>query len=365
MSYRVRTDNFEGPFDILLYLVSRQRVDIGSISIAEIADQYLEEIGRLRNLDLDVASDFLLVASTLLELKAASLIPRDRDETDEEIAELAPGEARELLIARLLEYKKYKRKEVNFFYRQTSRAGLTSTSFLEAFFTARPAVQLRKLSFATGRFMTVAGELTVNPINYFTFVEVPLSSYTTPSQTNDLMPLMNDYQRYYLTNCQTMSDGERKVYVISFDLKSPRLKGIEARLYIDSETFQLLKYEGRGMRNAVRNNYQGRVRIVPIDYSFVVNYQFVNGYTEVQSVHFKVDFMDERKHFETTGILYNVGERFVKSNHKMKFEDNIIDVIKNQDYDPMFWNKNEIVKRTPLEEEAIGLFDRYNLFGIF
>lgn len=263
------------------------------------------------------------------------------------------------------EYKKYKRNEVNFFYRQTSRAGLTSTSFLEAFFTARPAVQLRKLSFATGRFMTVAGELTVNPINYFTFVEVPLSSYTTPSQTNDLMPLMNDYQRYYLTNCQTMSDGERKVYVISFDLKSPRLKGIEARLYIDSETFQLLKYEGRGMRNAVRNNYQGRVRIVPIDYSFVVNYQFVNEYTEVQSVHFKVDFMDERKHFETTGILYNVGERFVKSNHKMKFEDNIIDVIKNQDYDPMFWNKNEIVKRTPLEEEAIGLFDRDNLFGIF
>ena len=49
----------------------------------------------------------------------------------------------------------------------------------------------------------------------------------------------------------------------------------------------------------------------------------------------------------------------------MKFEDNIIDVIKNQDYDPMFWNKNEIVKRTPLEEEAIGLFDRDNLFGIF
>ena len=71
MSYHVKTNNFEGPFDILLYLVSRQRVDIGTIAVAEIADQYLEEIAKLENLDLDVASDFLLVASTLLELKAA------------------------------------------------------------------------------------------------------------------------------------------------------------------------------------------------------------------------------------------------------------------------------------------------------
>ena len=82
MSYRVRTDNFEGPFDILLYLVSRQRVDIGSISVADIADQYLDEIARMTMVDLDVASDFLLVASTLLEIKAASLIPRDRGETE-------------------------------------------------------------------------------------------------------------------------------------------------------------------------------------------------------------------------------------------------------------------------------------------
>ena len=108
MSYRVRTDNFEGPFDILLYLVSRQRVDIGSISIAEIADQYLDEIARMQFVDLDVASDFLLVASTLLEIKAASLVPRDKDDMPEDLVDLGPSEARELLVARLLEYKKYK-----------------------------------------------------------------------------------------------------------------------------------------------------------------------------------------------------------------------------------------------------------------
>ena len=69
MSYRVRIESFEGPFDLLLYLVSRQKVNIGSISLSEITDQYLSEVQRMRNVDLDVASDFLLVASTLLEIK--------------------------------------------------------------------------------------------------------------------------------------------------------------------------------------------------------------------------------------------------------------------------------------------------------
>ena len=108
MSYKVRIDSFEGPFDLLLYLVSRQKVDIGAISITQIADQYLAEVSRMPNLDLDVASDFLLVASTLLEIKAQSLIPRERTEVDDDIAELAPSEARDMLVDRLLTYKQYK-----------------------------------------------------------------------------------------------------------------------------------------------------------------------------------------------------------------------------------------------------------------
>ena len=108
MSYKVRIDSFEGPFDLLLYLVSRQKVDIGAISITQIADQYLAEVSRMRDLDLDVASDFLLVASTLLEIKAESLVPRERTGVDEDIAELAPSEARDMLVERLLTYKQYR-----------------------------------------------------------------------------------------------------------------------------------------------------------------------------------------------------------------------------------------------------------------
>ena len=115
MSYRVRTQTYSGPFDLLLTLVSRQKVTIGSISISEVANQYLEEVERMADLDLDVASDFVLVASTLLDIKAASLVPVEPvaragldDEDDLELEGLTPEEAREVLVARLIAYKQFR-----------------------------------------------------------------------------------------------------------------------------------------------------------------------------------------------------------------------------------------------------------------
>lgn len=111
MSYRVRIDSYQGPFDLLLALVSRQKIDIGAISIAEIADQYLAEVERMRDLDLDVASDFLVVAATLLQIKTASLLPKDAAEEieiDEEFADLTPEQTRDILVERLLTYKQFK-----------------------------------------------------------------------------------------------------------------------------------------------------------------------------------------------------------------------------------------------------------------
>ena len=119
MSYRVSTQVYSGPFDLLLQLVTRQKVDIGAISISEVAEQYLAEVERIEALDLDVASDFLLVAATLLDIKAASLVPQeaprkvddDDDEFDEDLEELSTldGDAlREVLIQRLIAYKQFK-----------------------------------------------------------------------------------------------------------------------------------------------------------------------------------------------------------------------------------------------------------------
>jgi segregation and condensation protein A len=97
---------YEGPFDLLLHLILAEEVDIHEVSLARIVDAYLVEIERLQQLDLDVATEFLLIAATLVELKARRLLPGPADvDLDEE---LALWEERDLLLARLLECKTFK-----------------------------------------------------------------------------------------------------------------------------------------------------------------------------------------------------------------------------------------------------------------
>jgi segregation and condensation protein A len=105
MDYVVRTEVFEGPFDLLLHLIARQQVDIWQVSLSRITEDYLAEIRRMRELNLEVATEFLVVAATLLELKAARLLPSPDGEDDEVEALL---EERDLLFARLLQYRAYK-----------------------------------------------------------------------------------------------------------------------------------------------------------------------------------------------------------------------------------------------------------------
>ncbi len=104
--YTVSTPVFEGPFDLLLHLITRQQVDLWEISLADIVDGYVATLEEMRGLDLEAATEFLLIAAVLLELKARRLLPgRDDVELDEE---LALWEERDLLLARLLECKTFK-----------------------------------------------------------------------------------------------------------------------------------------------------------------------------------------------------------------------------------------------------------------
>ena len=110
MPYEVQTPVFEGPFDLLLHLIMREQVDLYEVSISTIVDGYLAELARLSDaaagLDLEVATEFLLIAAILVELKSRRLLPGpDSIELDEE---LALWEERDLLLARLLECKTFK-----------------------------------------------------------------------------------------------------------------------------------------------------------------------------------------------------------------------------------------------------------------
>ena len=98
--YPIKIDNFEGPLDLLFHLIDKNKMDIYDINLSEITDQYMEYLKKKESLDLEIASEFLVMASTLLYLKSKRLLPKQEEE-EEEITE-------EELIRRIIEYKKYK-----------------------------------------------------------------------------------------------------------------------------------------------------------------------------------------------------------------------------------------------------------------
>jgi len=106
MSIDVTTSVYEGPFDLLLQLILKEQVDIYEVDLSHIVDAYLVEMERIQTLDLDVTTEFLLIAATLVELKTRRLLP---DTTDDDLdEEFAMWEERDLLLARLIECKTFK-----------------------------------------------------------------------------------------------------------------------------------------------------------------------------------------------------------------------------------------------------------------
>ncbi len=113
--YAIKIDNFEGPLDLLCHLIDKNKMDIYDIKINEIADQYIEYLNHMEEMNLDIASEFVIMASTLIYLKSKSLLPK-QDVEEEELTE-------EELIQRIIEYKKYKEiiKKLKVNYEENSK----------------------------------------------------------------------------------------------------------------------------------------------------------------------------------------------------------------------------------------------------
>ncbi|MCM3586452.1 segregation/condensation protein A [Mesobacillus maritimus] len=106
--YNVKIDAFEGPLDLLLHLINRLEIDIYDIPVSEITEQYLLFIHAMKELKLDVASEYLVMAATLLAIKSKMLLPKHEEEQDEEFFYEEEEDPRDELVERLIEYKKYK-----------------------------------------------------------------------------------------------------------------------------------------------------------------------------------------------------------------------------------------------------------------
>ncbi len=188
MSIHVKTKNFEGPFDLLLDLVSRHKIDICSIAISDIADQYLSYVSDIVILDIETASDFMSVAATLVDIKAKSLLPSEVNFAGDDVSKLSPNEAREILISRLIRYKQFKnaaiwlREELegsNKGFRRT--AGLTSDfdsmepDYLKNTNTNKLAhLALERLG-RRDQFLLASNHIASKPINVEIYVEVIFS----------------------------------------------------------------------------------------------------------------------------------------------------------------------------------------------
>lgn len=105
MEYLVKIEDFEGPLDLLLHLVKESNIDIYDINIESITEQYLEYIHHWEDLNINVASEYLVMAATLMEIKSKSLLPHKEENIDDEESE---EENRDTLIQKLIEYEKYK-----------------------------------------------------------------------------------------------------------------------------------------------------------------------------------------------------------------------------------------------------------------
>ena len=106
MDYRVKIDEFEGPLDLLLHLIKESDIDIYNVNINEITTQYFDYIHAMEELNIDVASEYLVMASTLMEIKSKSLLPSTKENVVEENEEEV---SRENLIQKLIEYQDIKK----------------------------------------------------------------------------------------------------------------------------------------------------------------------------------------------------------------------------------------------------------------
>ena len=122
MQYSVKIDAFEGPLDLLLHLINRYEIDIYNIPVAEITEQYMNYIHAMQELQLDIASEYLVMAATLLAIKSKMLLPKHEEELMEDTIEAYEEDPREELMQRLLEYKKYKEAAHELKKREEERA---------------------------------------------------------------------------------------------------------------------------------------------------------------------------------------------------------------------------------------------------
>ena len=173
--YRLKLDVFEGPFDLLLYLIKKDEVDIYDIPIAKITEQYLSFLERMRQQGIDIASEWLVMAATLVQIKSRMLLPLEEDRAEELDEELDP---RMELVEKLLEYGRYKEVAHELEQRELSEMEIFRRSVGDLEVTPAVEVDLYDLISAFKNVVDYAAETP--------FTEVLLEEFTVEDKMDEI-----------------------------------------------------------------------------------------------------------------------------------------------------------------------------------
>lgn len=289
----------------------------------------------------------------------------------------------------LRQLQKNRRQEARFFYRQTAfsrnlRDSLSNDStcneLLEAFITGKSAVSLRDLQLLTGRYAAVVPDSTMANVyyrNFYTYSQIDFAAKSTSQSWRDVIPPLFPYwSTYYDVDYDVAFDESGSRLIVLHFVPKPDIRRsiLAATIYVDEQTFHVRRIVGYGINNLVAvdieyidENQKSRLHrwVLPSFFSFDVNMTEEREFVEVQSAYIREYHYFNGYRIFTTSTLYNVGPAEHEHGASLEFFGHLHDTIDNMEYDPVFWRNNEIVRRTPVEQDVLQLFEDKELFGVW
>lgn len=231
MSYKIKLELFEGPLDLLLYLVKKDHLNIYDIPIAKVTEQYLEYINFMQLLDLNIAGEFLVMAATLMQIKSKMLLPAEESAAEEEEQE----DPRAELVKRLLEYEKFKEIAETLRERESDQR--------EVFKRPKPEIELKdeqgkeEVYFEASIFdLLNAFSSALKDIPKEVFYEVIKDEFTIEEKIHDILHVLLEKRTLRLS--ELFSKAKHKIEVVVTFLAILELIRLKEIICLQKEAFQ-------------------------------------------------------------------------------------------------------------------------------
>ncbi|KJJ84597.1 segregation and condensation protein A [Candidatus Omnitrophus magneticus] len=253
MSYKVKLNFFDGPLDLLLFLIKKDRINIYDIPIAHITEQYLSYLELMELLDLVIAGDFLVMAATLLQIKSSMLLPND----ELSLEGVEEGDPREELVKRLLEYKKYKSAAGELFERYKENKNLFFRRVDAETFATATQEEYLDVSLVD---LIDAFRGILKKIPKETFHKVSKHRFTVGEKIDALHGLLRQSPKIYFSNLFKEAESKEEVIVI-FLAVLELMKRKEIRV-VQGELFDEIEIVGFEQNNVERTEITYSVDVV-------------------------------------------------------------------------------------------------------